>query len=194
MNKLFKGAIASAAGISLLMGGAGTFALWQDDTSLGSSAVITAGELRFGATPEEMPRAAWTLNGQDGLDIEDILLVPGDELLTTFADVPVYAKGTHLAAQFGIDLENLVDGTAGHTLAFMNALDYTVSVDGYAPSEGEASVAVPIHDGMNYFDVVVAIYFDRESDDTGAYAGTVTLQNLALTITQVPHEFHEQTS
>ena len=33
MNKLVKGSIAGAAGIALLLGGAGTFALWNADAT-----------------------------------------------------------------------------------------------------------------------------------------------------------------
>jgi alternate signal-mediated exported protein len=189
MNRLFKGAIAGGAGIALLLGGAGTFAMWQDSTELGSAAQITAGELRFGA-PDEMPRAVWTVNGQPVADIDALRLVPGDEVVITFEDVPVIARGTYLAAEFGVDLANLIDGSAAQTRAFLAALDYTVSVSGFEPAPGESTVAVPVEDGLNLFDVVITITFDRNSNDTEAYAGTVTLEDIALTITQVPHEFH----
>ena len=41
MNKLTKGAIATAAGIALLMGGAGTFALWNDSVGVNGGTVQT---------------------------------------------------------------------------------------------------------------------------------------------------------
>lgn len=189
-SNLFKGAIAAAAGVSLLLGGAGTFALWQDTGSLGSNATITAGELSFG---DQMPWADWTLNGEP-VDVAQARLVPGDELVATFADVPVTAVGTYLAVEFGVDLENLIDGNAAQTRAFLAALDYTVTVDGFEPAEDESTVAVPIEEGQNFFDVVITITYDSESSDTAAYAGIVTLEDLALTITQVPSEFHAHTS
>jgi alternate signal-mediated exported protein len=48
MNKLVKGSIAGAAGIALLLGGAGTFALWNSTATL-SAQTITAGTLSLAA-------------------------------------------------------------------------------------------------------------------------------------------------
>ena len=39
MNKLVKGSIAAAAGISLLMGGAGSLALWNDSVTVNAGTV-----------------------------------------------------------------------------------------------------------------------------------------------------------
>ena len=44
MNKLLKGSIAGAAGIALLLGGAGTFALWND-TAAASGGTVQSGNL-----------------------------------------------------------------------------------------------------------------------------------------------------
>src|SRR4051812_5239895 len=52
MNKLVKGAIAGAAGIVLLMGGAGSLAYWNDSANAGpasGSNTITAGTLTITA-------------------------------------------------------------------------------------------------------------------------------------------------
>ncbi|MCU1417848.1 MAG: hypothetical protein JWP32_2022 [Schumannella sp.] len=59
MNKLVKGAIAGAAGIVLLMGGAGSLAYWNDSANAGPSAgsnSITAGTLTISA----VNAGAWT--------------------------------------------------------------------------------------------------------------------------------------
>jgi alternate signal-mediated exported protein len=59
MNKLVKGAIAGAAGIVLLMGGAGSLAYWNDSANAGPSAgsnSITAGTL----TVTAVNAGAWT--------------------------------------------------------------------------------------------------------------------------------------
>ena len=41
MNKLVKGSIAGAAGIALLLGGAGTLALWNADAYIANTAIRT---------------------------------------------------------------------------------------------------------------------------------------------------------
>ena len=49
MNKLTKGAIATAAGIALLLGGAGTFALWNGQTTI-AGGTISTGTLAIAST------------------------------------------------------------------------------------------------------------------------------------------------
>src|ERR1700710_1730368 len=47
MNKLVKGAVAGAVGVTLLLGGAGTFALWNSTIGV-STGSISTGNLAFG--------------------------------------------------------------------------------------------------------------------------------------------------
>ena len=56
MNKLVKGAVAGAAGIALLLGGAGTFALWNASTNV-STGSISTGTLAFGTKRKLIFRA-----------------------------------------------------------------------------------------------------------------------------------------
>jgi len=59
MNKLVKGAIAGAAGIVLLMGGAGSLAYWNDSASAGPASgqnLINAGTLKI----EAVDSGSWT--------------------------------------------------------------------------------------------------------------------------------------
>lgn len=85
MNKLAKGAVAGAAGIALLMGGAGTFALWND-TSTVSGTTISSGELSVAtASP-----GAWSTAPE--------LWVPGDTY--TYTEVlTLSAVGDNIAAE-----------------------------------------------------------------------------------------------
>ena len=50
MNKTVKGSLAGAAGIALLMGGFGSYALWSESRPLASSS-ITTGDLTIGTDP-----------------------------------------------------------------------------------------------------------------------------------------------
>jgi alternate signal-mediated exported protein len=93
MNKLVKGAVAGAAGIILLMGGAGSLAYWNDSVNAGPAAgsnTITAGTLTITA-----PSAgSWTKALFDGSNVQKVApaavanlsavrVVPGNRLVYT---------------------------------------------------------------------------------------------------------------
>src|SRR5690554_2007263 len=81
MNKLVKGSIAGAAGIALLLGGAGTFALWNDTETI-SSQKITTGNMELDATTPTWSNVTKT----PAVPIEDINafeVVPGHALTRT---------------------------------------------------------------------------------------------------------------
>jgi len=71
MNKTVKGSLAGAAGIALLMGGFGSYALWSDSQSFGSGSIAsgTLDVASSAATLTDQNDAAWS-----GTD----LMVPGD--------------------------------------------------------------------------------------------------------------------
>jgi alternate signal-mediated exported protein len=135
MNKLLKGSIAGAAGIALLLGGAGTFALWND------SAVIKGGTVSTGVLSLAAPttQATWTdvstassiVNGTS-FDTATQKLVPGDKVSTTQA-VTVNASGKNLKANLTFDPTSITTDT---TLA--SQLVYTLVVT--APSGTPAGV------------------------------------------------------
>ncbi len=79
MNKMVKASVVGAAGVSLLMGGFGTYALWHDSATSGST-TITSGELDVAANP-----ATWedlSAQGPNNWTAGD-LIVPGDKLKMT---------------------------------------------------------------------------------------------------------------
>lgn len=177
MNKLFKGAVAGAAGLALLLGGAGTFALWNDASSIGTDQSITSGQLQFGA----VPAGSWTLNTHKVDDIGEVRIVPGDTLVYT-ADVPVVAEGNYLDATFGVDYA----GMTGET-DLLAALMSNVQVVVTDPDDGvwtDQDVPVtPSDDGeAQIFNVKVTIPFD--ADGLTAQNQTVNLSNVNLTLQQ----------
>jgi alternate signal-mediated exported protein len=91
MNKLVKGSIAGAAGIALLLGGAGTFALWNATATV-SAQTITAGTLSLTANAN----GVWT---QDGTPItaSTYRIIPGTKLIFT-QTLTVNAVGDGLKA------------------------------------------------------------------------------------------------
>ena len=105
MNKLIKGAIAGAAGLTLLMGGAGTFALWNADAAV-SGGTIVAGDLTIAAQA-----GAWK-NGQKTIDtIKDYRIVPG-ETLTYTQDLLVTATGDNIQAKAALGDASFTAATA----------------------------------------------------------------------------------
>src|SRR5690554_524090 len=99
MNKLVKGSIAGAAGIALLLGGAGTLALWNADIDI-DPGTVTAGTLSvapvgtpgwWDASPENTPAEAIA-------DISAFKTVPGD-VLTFIGNYNINATGDNLTAE-----------------------------------------------------------------------------------------------
>lgn len=78
MNKTVKGSLAGAAGIALLMGGFGSYALWSDSSTMGSSGV-TSGTL-------DVAPGATTFKDQNNANWGPTdLIVPGDTITRTQA-------------------------------------------------------------------------------------------------------------
>jgi alternate signal-mediated exported protein len=102
MNKLTKGAIATAAGIALLMGGAGTFAYWNSSVGV-TGGQIVAGQLNIAAPATAPASDGWYVqtNGTGSLvaipDITKFVASPGDKF-TYQQTVNVTATGNNLVA------------------------------------------------------------------------------------------------
>src|SRR5205823_6097169 len=76
MHKIVTGAIAGAAGVALLLGGAGTFALWNASASTAASSV-SSGSLTLSANND----GVWTdvTNGRSAtINPASALMVPGN--------------------------------------------------------------------------------------------------------------------
>lgn len=100
MNKIAKASIAGAAGVILLMGGAGSLAYWNNSQNLGSNGTtITAGTLS--ATPASA--GAWSTSFNGGASTAGIPsnIVPGDKLSFT-QTFTVSASGSNLIFSVGV--------------------------------------------------------------------------------------------
>ena len=101
-KKLMKGAAAIAIGAAVLMGGAGTFALWSVDQSVAQEGAIQTGDLDL-----KLGTAKWKLNGADlSGGVGSVKLVPGDVLELT-QPVTVTAIGRDLKSQLSLPTENM---------------------------------------------------------------------------------------
>lgn len=118
MNRNAKGAIAVGAGALLLLGGGGTFALWNATSELGDS-VVTAGELSLDDTAAT---GTWhlydsTLGYPAGVgsaiaDLTTFNIEPGTSIIYVVDDLEVTAEGSNLYYVFESDL-GAEDGSDG---------------------------------------------------------------------------------
>jgi len=157
MNKLVKASIATAAGIALLMGGAGSLALWND------SADVTAGDVSTGTlTLTPAGAGAWTK--------DFALWVPGnsDTYTQTFT---IDATGDQINAE----LEAVYSGTAAQ--GFTSSAVVTVA--------GETATAgvFTLDEGTYTATVVVTVAFDATG--TANQNVTHTLGDVEVTLTQL---------
>ena len=135
MNKLVKGAVATAAGVALLMGGAGTFAYWNDSVGI-TGGTITAGNLVVtDATPTS---GVWTVlkNGAGTAttitNIATFTASPGDKLTYT-KKVSITATGDNLTATLALGAGSITaatTGTADTALAAYLSKTATISASG----------------------------------------------------------------
>lgn len=215
-NKLFKGSVAAAAGVALLLGGAGTFALWNDTVNLGTTGVIDAGHLRFASVGD----GQWQINGNDIGSPDDVAVSPGD-VLTYTTEVGIIAHGDYLLADFGYlwggaaigtdgnterdaNDQLMTEDTAGQDLYDAMEVSWTVNstsdrVSEVVDSDGSVIRIVGMggqHDAnhnMAPVPVSVALTFDFQStDDMGALGqgGRLDLGDFQLTLQQVAHPDH----
>ncbi len=189
MNKLIKGAIAGAAGIALLLGGAGTFALWNSSASVAGGTIV-AGDL---LVADSGTAGVWTVNGGvTPITLSGYKIVPGD-VLTYTKTVNVTASGDSLVATLGLGTASITPTAAGNAadvaLAAYLSANTVLAASGasitgsgpYTVTAGAAGiVAQPVV-------VTATISFPKSATagaENGAKTGSVSLANLTVTLTQ----------
>ena len=97
MNKTVKGSLAGAAGVALLMGGFGSYALWSDSDTMGSGSVqsgkldiTNVGAAQWADISTNKTAAAWTAGDY---------MVPGDKVTLT-RSITTAAIGKNLQVDF----------------------------------------------------------------------------------------------
>ncbi|MCB7137270.1 alternate-type signal peptide domain-containing protein [Cellulosimicrobium marinum] len=106
-----KGAVAAAAGVTVLLGGMGTFALWNQDVDLAAGEVSTG---NLSATAEDFTWQDTTPGHANAVaDVSSFTMVPGDVLVGT-STIDVEVTGENLVVEptlsGGEDLVGTVDG------------------------------------------------------------------------------------
>jgi alternate signal-mediated exported protein len=181
MNKLTKGAIATAAGVILLMGGAGTLASWNSSADAGSSQTVSSGQLSVTADAA----GVWK-SGSTVIDPSTFLIVPGDTLTYT-QDFDLAASGDNLVFTLAATPGAIAaSSTSAADVALAGALSSaptTFSVAGSNISEVVPGSYEVVTSGTTTVTVTMTITFDSNSgNDT--QLGSVTFGDGAVTVTQ----------
>jgi len=176
MNKLTKAAIAGAAGIALLLGGAGSLAYWNSETGLNGGSV-SSGNLTIEAAAAPT-NVMYAFNGGTPAAFNPATnkIVPGD-VVTMTQDVTITAVGEHLKVDLTIDKTAIV----GNDLA--DAITVTVnaftSTNVAVPTTGMTAAQAA---SIDY--VTVSISFDSATTDEEAQNLSVALGDLKVLLTQ----------
>lgn len=148
MNKMTKGAIVTAAGVMLLIGGGGTLAVWNVQQNA-EAGVVASGDLNLVAGD-----GVWTVAGVNGpitiTDINDYQIVPGDTLTYT-QNVDITLDGDNLSANLS------VVNPAGVNTDFAQGTYTTSAVT--LTKDGEA-IANPLDENDDVNDAVASVTFD----------------------------------
>lgn len=189
MNKFVKGAVAGAAGIALLLGGAGTFALWNDASTISGGTVSTGTLSIVNSGAATWTDISSTTVGGTAFNPATQKLVPGDKVQLTQA-VVISTTGKNLKANFTFNPASI---TTDPILA--SQLTYTLAATPVAAT-GAATVTST---GPNTFSITpgtaatttvnVTFTVDFNSATSGTtgqnIASAVNLSALSFTLTQV---------
>jgi alternate signal-mediated exported protein len=192
MNKFTKASIATGAGIVLLLGGAGTFALWNDDAAVDAgtiqSGVLTLDE---GTVSGAWYRVVGTVDGTSIVDdvlisdIADYRIVPGDKLVYKVSGLTVTARGDNLKAKLGF-------GPALNTIStFPDSVTVAVSSFGTLPGgvTSDADGTIHIQPGTGTTDLTlnnIAVVVDFDDDAANnTQTKQLDLSTLSFTLDQV---------
>jgi alternate signal-mediated exported protein len=185
MNKITKGAIAGAAGIALLLGGAGSFALWSDSTII-DAGTVTAGTLQFVDSPND---GTWTINNVSaGTDITSHRVVPGD-VLTFTKLVTVKATGDNLRAELSLNPASIQYVSSPANDALVGALlSQPIGFSASTTSNvtyANGVVSVSGQDADTTATITVTLTFPEGAvGDNSAQDGQINLDGLEFTLTQ----------
>ncbi|WP_072806237.1 alternate-type signal peptide domain-containing protein [Rhodococcoides yunnanense] len=178
MNKATKGAIAAAAAGVLLLGGAGSYALWSDSQTA-PGGTVTAGELKL----VPVNTGTWTEISTVGsvapgpiANIAAFKMVPGD-ILEYDASYTIAASGNNLTATISAAQDSIV--RTGITAA-----DTPVTVSSKVGTDDIANNAITSTDNGKVVAVKVRLEFLSTTTGLDGQLGSVGLTNFKIDLTQ----------
>lgn len=178
MNRIVTGAIAGAAAIALLLGGAGTFALWNSSANA-NAASISSGTLSLASAGA----GTWTdiTNGRNTVVTpSSILMVPGNSYQFT-QPLTVTATGTDLKAELTYN-DASITGDAGLLAATTRTLQVSSSNANITSSSKANTFVVSPSSSSSTVTVVFTVSLPQSA--TTGQNGTINLSGLTFTLTQ----------
>ena len=178
MKKTTKGAIAIAAAITLLLGGAGSLAYWQETATITASQIST-GQLRVAV--DAQPVWQVTKNGASTpttiTDINAFRMVPGDTV-TYSVGFTTTAEGTNLKASAAV--------TGGAVTGLPTGVTSATVVTYDSASVTPTSFNVPLGTKSGTVKVTVTWPWGTAGSDTAAnsMSKTINLASTVVTVTQ----------
>jgi spore coat-associated protein N len=183
MNKATKGAMAAGAAGILLLGGAGTFALWEDIENI-NGAPVSTGLLTLGVTS-----GAWTdvTAPLEPVTIPNIALfniVPGDTLTyTTVATIT--AEGNNLQGELNVDAEDALAATSvglASQYVDISMSTNTASNPGIS-NDGDGQFTI-VSEGTYTVNVVITVAFDSTTPMAEGQNTAIDLSAIELKLEQ----------
>jgi alternate signal-mediated exported protein len=189
MNKLLKGAMAGAAGVALLLGGAGTFAMWNDSTPVAGGTIV-AGNLDVA---DSGTAGSWSVNGGAARpNLTGFTAVPGDTLVYT-KTISVTASGDNLSATLSLSPASITassNTTADTALAAYLTKTAVLTATGTGISTGSAPYTITAGTAGVSQDVTVTVTITFPKSTTVGWEndtmlGSVSLNDLTVVLKQV---------
>ncbi|MDJ0350922.1 alternate-type signal peptide domain-containing protein [Cryobacterium sp. PH29-G1] len=189
MNKLLVSAIAGAAGLTLLLGGAGTFALWNTSATVAGGTIV-AGNLLVG---DSGTVGSWTVNGT-AKTLSGYKAVPGDILVYT-KTMSITATGDNLVATLALtqaSITGTTSGTADVALAGYLTKTAVLTATGPGISTGSAPYTVTAATAGVAQNVTVTVTITYPKNAAAGFTaeantklGSVSLDNLSVSLIQI---------
>lgn len=171
--KMTKGTVAIAAGVVLLLGGAGTYALWEVNEALDGS--VESGDLNL-----ELGDGDWMLNGAVVEDAASVLIVPGDTLELS-QQMTVTVIGDTLEAELGVEEAGTF---IPDELTEYMAVDFSIDAP-WADSAGDGTYLISSDPAPRDGTAEVTLTFSEETPDRVGVNTELDLNGLQFTLEQV---------
>jgi len=180
-----RGAISAATATAVLLGGFGTFALWQDAKELNARGTIQSGTMKIDEVTPEGWYFAGDIENNDGvftsaapIDVNQFKVSPGD-VLEWRGEVTYTVDGDDMRGRFQLDESQMVKNIDG-------ALDGLVDVELAVAGDTDAHVSGNI--GTTTVPVTITVAFSRDLGENGTIGqhltNAVTLDNINLSLIQ----------
>ncbi|SBS72611.1 alternate-type signal peptide domain-containing protein [uncultured Microbacterium sp.] len=188
MNKIAKASIATAAGVALLLGGAGTFATWNAAADTAGASIV-AGNL---VVADSGTAGVWTANGSTTpIAIADYAIVPGD-VLTYTKTMKIKAEGDSLQATLALAGGSIAaaDPAKANDQALAGFLTSSAKLTATGTGIVQTGETFTVTPGAGNIDqnvtITVTITFPKGTDgsNNGAMTGAVNLSTLTVSLTQ----------